>query len=517
MNKHGDLPSGWTLAPLRELATINPPNPTNVPIDDTPVSFVPMAAVEELSGRMNPSTIRPWGDVKKGFTRFQDGDVVFAKITPSMENGKAALAANLFNGVAAGTTEFHVFRPLSGVTDRYLLHYVLQETFRRRARARMTGTAGQLRVPTQFLEEEVLPLAPTTEQQRIVEAIDSYLSRLDDAVASLERVQAKLDAYRASVLKAAVEGRLVPTEASLARAEKRDYEPAQALLARILEERRRRWEKAELAKLKAAGRTPKDDKWKANYEEPASADLSALPELPEGWCWATIGQLGFIASGQTPSGIMDCLQATGDIPWFRVGDMNTEGNESFMRNAKDWLTHPDQEKLGLHVRPAGTIIFPKRGGAIATNKKRRLSRPSAYDLNTMGVVPVGPINVYLWLWFLKLDLGSLSDGSNVPQINHGDIEPLPVQLPPLPEQERIACEVDRLISVTEGALAVVAANLGRCSRLRQAVLKWAFEGKLVGQDPSDEPADKLLARIRAERINPAPIKKSHGRRGKGAA
>ena len=116
--------------------------------------------------------------------------------------------------------------------------------------------------------------SPASEQRRIVEAIDSYLTRLDDAVASLERVQAKLKAYRASVLKAAVEGRLVPTEASLARAEKRDYEPAEALLARILKERRRRWEEAELAKLKAAGKTPKDDKWKARYEEPVAPDTS---------------------------------------------------------------------------------------------------------------------------------------------------------------------------------------------------------------------------------------------------
>ena len=129
------------------------------------------------------------------------------------------------------------------------------------------------------------------EQQRVVEAIDSYLTRLDDAVASLERVQAKLKAYRASVLKAAVEGRLVPTEASLARAEKRDYEPAEVLLARILKERRRRWEEAELAKLKAAGKTPKDDKWKAKYQEPVAPDTSTLPELPEGWCWATVDQL----------------------------------------------------------------------------------------------------------------------------------------------------------------------------------------------------------------------------------
>ena len=117
-------------------------------------------------------------------------------------------------------------------------------------------------------------MPPLPEQHRIVAAIESYFTRLDDAVATLERVQRNLKRYRASVLKAAVEGRLVPTEAELARAEGRDYEPASVLLERILAERRRRWEEAELAKLKAKGKTPKDDKWKAKYTEPVAPDTS---------------------------------------------------------------------------------------------------------------------------------------------------------------------------------------------------------------------------------------------------
>ena len=124
------------------------------------------------------------------------------------------------------------------------------------------------------------PLVP--EQRRIVDALESYFTRLDDAIATLERVQANLKRYRASVLKAAVEGRLVPTEAELARAEGRDYEPASVLLERILAERRRRWEEAELAKMKAKGKAPKDDKWKAKYEEPAAPDTTSCPSCRRG-------------------------------------------------------------------------------------------------------------------------------------------------------------------------------------------------------------------------------------------
>ena len=143
-----------------------------------------------------------------------------------------------------------------------------------------------------------LPLPPRPEQGRLVDSIESYFTRLDDAVASLKRVQRNLARYRASVLKAAVEGRLVPTEAELARAEGRDYEPASVLLERILAERRHRWEEAELAKMTARGKTPKNNKWRANYKEPVGPNTTELPKLPERWCWASIDQLAILVPKQ---------------------------------------------------------------------------------------------------------------------------------------------------------------------------------------------------------------------------
>ena len=127
------------------------------------------------------------------------------------------------------------------------------------------------------------------EQHRIVAAIETQFTRLDDAVATLERVKAKLGQARASVLKAAVEGRLVPTEAALAQAEGRDYEPASVLLERILAERRARWERAELAKLIRAGRPPMGDTWKRRYK--AGQPTSEAGNLPDGWVWTTLDQL----------------------------------------------------------------------------------------------------------------------------------------------------------------------------------------------------------------------------------
>ena len=190
--------------------------------------------------------------------------------------------------------------------------------------------------------------------------LDSYLSRLDNAVASLEGVHVKLKAYRASVLKAAVEGRLVPTEASLARAEKRAYEPADALLARILKERRRRWEEAELAKLKAAGRTPKDEKWKAKYKEPVAPDTSALPELPKGWCWATVDQLSrFVFYGSSTK-----TSEKGEVPVIRMGNIVNGGLD--LTKLK-FLSSAHEEFPDLLLQP-GDLLFNRTNSAELVGK-----------------------------------------------------------------------------------------------------------------------------------------------------
>ncbi len=136
------------------------------------------------------------------------------------------------------------------------------------------------------------PLLPLPEQHRIVAAIETQFTRLDAGVAALRRVQANLRRYRAAVLKAACEGKLVPTEAELARTEGRDYEPAAVLLERILAARREKWVQ---------------ENPKKKYQEPAGPDVSGLPELPEGWCWATVGELAsHITSGSLVGRILCC-------------------------------------------------------------------------------------------------------------------------------------------------------------------------------------------------------------------
>lgn len=445
-----ELPDGWVWTTLEEVSKLNPRVDKQSIDDDLEVTFLPMKNVEELSGKIDLSETKRFSDVKrKSYTPFQDGDILFAKVTPCMENGKIAIAYDLKNGIGFGSTEFHVIRLLGELSTPFFFFYVIQQNFRQEAQRAMTSAVGLLRVPTHYMRQVSIPLPPLPEQHRIVAKIEELFTKLDAGIDALRKVQAQLKRYRQSVLKAAFEGKLTET-------------------------------------------------WRAEHQdeiEPASPDAS---DLPDGWMWTTVGSIGKIASGQTPKGIND-LGSEGDIPFYKISDMNKPGNEKFMRNSEITLDEDGIEKLGIHVRERGTVIFPKRGGAIATNKKRILTCPSAYDLNIMGILPYTVSTEFLYHWLSSINLAQLSDGSNVPQLNHKDIQPLRFPLPPRGEQQAIVSEIERRLSVADEVEKIVTTELKRAEQLRQSILKKAFSGGLVPQDPNDEPANVLLERISAEK------------------
>ncbi|MGI9217451.1 MAG: restriction endonuclease subunit S [Hydrogenophaga sp.] len=162
----------WPLAKLGDVCELNPKLPKGHPLrDDTEVSFVPMAAVSELSCSITAPQVRSFSEVRKGYTFFCEDDVLFAKITPCMENGKAAIARNLANGHGFGSTEFHVLRAKAEVLPEWLHFYVRQPSFRHEAKRNFTGTGGQQRVPVSFLAGSDIPLPPLSEQRRIVDLL----------------------------------------------------------------------------------------------------------------------------------------------------------------------------------------------------------------------------------------------------------------------------------------------------------------------------------------------------------
>ena len=155
----GEDEKGWGITTLGKCCELNPKRPKGIN-DDLAVSFVPMPAVSE-QGEIDCTDIKPYSEVKKGFTYFAEHDVLFAKITPCMENGKGAVAEGLSNGIGAGSTEFHVLRPIEGKSNPYWLYIITMfDGFRKDARKVMTGTGGQLRVPINYLNEYPITLPP---------------------------------------------------------------------------------------------------------------------------------------------------------------------------------------------------------------------------------------------------------------------------------------------------------------------------------------------------------------------
>lgn len=215
--------------------------------------------------------------------------------------------------------------------------------------------------------------------------------------------------------------------------------------------------------------------------------------------WATVDEISEVHSGSTPKGVENKSTELGETPWFRVGDMNSTGNETELTRSRINLTEEATLTLGLKKLPRNTIVFPKRGGAIATNKKRLLNRPSCIDLNMMGIVSNEALQDWVWAWFQTISLKSLSDGSNVPQINNPDITNLPIPIPPLGEQKEALKNIYDLSRENISLSDELHRSHLRASKQRQNILRAAFAGELVPQDPNDEPASELMARIAAER------------------
>ena len=333
-----------------------------------------------------------------------------------------------------------------------------------------------------LLRKLAFRLPPLREQNRIVEAIESYFTRLDDAVATLERVQRNLRRYRASVLKAAVEGRLVPTEAELARAEGRNYEPFSVPLERFLAPRRG---------LHAA--LPTD-----------------LPLLPEGWSWATIDQISlgpssisagpfgtiFKAKDFRPDGVPIIFLRHVKSDAYRTAKPTFMDKRVWQELFQDYSVYGGEllvTKLG--EPPGECCVYPEgRGAAMLT--------PDVMKLKTDETVVVSRFVMhYLNSTVAKQFALGAAFGTTRSRLTLPLFRAMPVPLPPRPEQLRIVAEVDRLLSIESETSAIAERKVTTTNRLLQSILKWAFEGRLVDQDPTDEPASELLARIQAERAS----------------
>ena len=346
------------------------------------------------------------------------------------------------------------FRPRKTISTKYLKYYLQSPAYWRAINAGKKGIAVQ-NVNAKMLSRIPIPVAPLAVQQEIVAEIEKQFSRLDEAVANLQRVKANLKRYKASVLKAAVEGRLVETEASIAQREGRSYETGEQLLQRILEERRSKW---------AA---------KGKYKEPQSTNVTELGDLPDGWTW--------VSAEQACERVVDCHNKTAPytsagIPLIRT--TNIKDGRLLLDDTR-FVDEPTYEFWSRRCPPEpGDVLFTREapmgeagiipaGVKLCLGQRTMLLRPSpAIAGSFLLSALLSPV--------VKDLIDRVAVGSGVKHLRVGDVERLPVPLPPAKEQIRIVSEVDRHLSIIREIEAEIDGNLLRAGVLRQAVLKKNF-------------------------------------------
>ncbi len=379
----------------------------------------------------------------------------------------------IINREAATNQAVCAIFPHKELDTKYLFWYL--KSLRADLISKSLGGA-QPNISQGILRNIPFPLAPLNQQNLIVAEIEKQFSRLDEAVAALKRIQANLKRYKASVLKAAVEGKLTEEW----RKKNPKVEPASELLKRILTERRKKWEEDYVNKYVGAhGHAPNDDSWKKKYKEPASPDTSNLPELPEGWVRVNLDsichQIGDVDHK------MPKAKDSG-IPYISTKDFLPAGEIDY-ENAKK-IGQADYDKLCRKIFPEyGDILLSRYGtvGEVRLVKTENLFQAS-YSIAILKPVSENMqhfLSLVLQTEPIQRQIKKHTRATAQPDLGLAHIRLLDVPIAPTDERKRIIEEIDRLFSVTEEIEAIIQANTKRAERLRQAILIKAFSGKLI--------------------------------------
>jgi len=412
-----------------------------------------------------------------------------------MENGKAAIARNLVNGLGFGSTEFHVLRSTGAVIPEYLYYYIRQESFRRSAEAEMTGSVGQRRVPAEFVRNSLLPLPPLAEQKRIMAKVEELLTRVNSTREHLAKVQEILKRFHQSVLTEAITGNLTAEW----REKNADKFDAKKELSAILDKKKQ---------------ILKSQIIKNTKMEPTVRHDIILEDLPKSWAFTNIDRLFLVIDyrGKTPKKSSDGKRLI-SAKNIKMGYLSDEPVEFVTEETyKNWMTR------GFPIK--GDIFFVTEGatmGYVAINTRED---DFALAQRTLTLQPFSNMDTSLFMYFMMSRafqdlIRANATGSAAVGIKGAKFRDLVIPFPPKEEQLEIVRRVEALLKVADTIEQRVETTRTQAEKLTQSILAKAFRGELVSTEAelawqegrSYEPAPALLAKIKAQRKEHKPQRK----------
>ena len=437
-----EIPESWTWGRLSNMVLINPKNYID---DNKEAAFIPMEKIEATYLSSYTYTVRKWREIKSGYTHFADGDVAFAKITPCFQNRKSMILNNLPNGIGAGTTELKVLRPYRNTLSvEYLLFFLESPYFVEEAVFK--GTANQQRIISGYLENKLFPLPPLNEQRSIAEKIKKSIV----AVEQYGKVQDKLEdlnnnlntLLKKSVLQEAIQGKLVPQDPN--------DEPASVLLQHIKEEKQRLVKEGRLKKKDLVDSIiykGDDNKYYEQIGEKSICIDNEVPfEIPESWQWCRIGTICIITNGFTPLRTEEKFWLNGDINWFTIDDIRTQGE--YINFTKQKITKEATTPKRV-VREGSILLCCTASVGQCAFTKIPITTNQQFNALTIkdDFCPL-ILDEYLFVFAktLKDELHRLSGKTTFEFVSVKKISNLLIPIPPLNEQVRIITCVKQALS-----------------------------------------------------------------------
>jgi type I restriction enzyme, S subunit len=353
-----------------------------------------------------------------------------------------------------------------------------------------------------------IPTPPLSEQRLIVAKLEALQSRSRRARESLDAVPPLLEKLRQSILAAAFRGDLTKHW----RAKHKDVEPATELLKRIRNERRKKWEEAELAKMKPQGRAPADDRRRLIYQEQESVSSENLTQLPSGWCWANLREIAALFNGDRGKNYPNRSEyVPAGVPFINAGHIQPDGSISLQ--SMNFITRKTFDSLSGGKIERGDLLYCLRG---------TIGKTAFVDTITEGAIASSLVIIrpdhdalaqFLFYFLLSpqaaAEVRKYDNGTAQPNLAAESVSQYLVPIPPADELRKIAEIIAKRLGGVSRMEQLIASSHKGLSQLESSVLAKAFQGELVPQDPSDEPAEALLARLRQEK---SPAEKPAARR-----